>query len=185
MGLAEEAFFYWEWAVSFRGTHRPVQNGVHDVPPKGTVMILPVVVVLKEIYEKGRDYVWPRPQVCPKCKAGRPWGHGFVLACFDGFSAALLLRRYRCPHCGCVIRLKPEGYFPRFQSSIETIRTIIGDLLEKRPAGRGVSRTRSAHWLGALRRKTKAYLGDPFGHRLLEAFDRLMEMGKIPVGRSI
>jgi len=148
-------------------------------------MILPVVVVLKEIYEKGRDYLWPRPQACPKCKEARLWGHGFVSACFDGFSSALLLRRYRCPHCGCVIRLKPEGYFRRFQSPIETIRSALRNFIEKKPPPSGISRTRDGHWLKALKRKATACLGDPFRHRLLDAFDRLMAMGKIPVSRSI
>ncbi len=148
-------------------------------------MILPVAVVLKDICEKGRNYLWPRPEACPRCKAGRPWGHGFVLACFDGFTACLLLRRYRCPHCRCVICLKPRGYFRRFQSSIETTRSIICDLLEKKLSCFRVSRTRSGHWLKALKRKAMAYFGDPFQHHLLEAFDRLVVMGKIPVSRSI
>jgi len=148
-------------------------------------MILPVVIVLKEIYEKGRDYLWPRPEVCPRCKAARPWGHGFVAAYFDGFTAGVLLRRYRCSQCGCVIRLKPHGYFDRFQSSIETIRAVICDLVDKKLSFSGVSRTRKAHWLKALKRKARAYFGDPFQHSLPEAFDRLMEMGKIPVSRAI
>ncbi len=148
-------------------------------------MILPVVVVLKEIYEKGRDYLWPRPQTCPRCKAGRPWGHGFVLAYFDGLNAGIFLRRYRCSQCGCVIRLKPQGYFKRFQSSVQTIRAAISNRLEKHCCLVTISRTLQAHWLKALKRKTRAYLGDRFQHDLLEAFDRLCEMGKIPVSRSI
>jgi len=148
-------------------------------------MILPVVVVLKEIYEKGRDYLWPRPEVCPCCKAGRPWGHGFVPAYFDGFTAGVLLRRYRCRHCRCVIRLKPQGYFDRFQSRVDTIRSIIGNLIDKKPSHSGVSRTRKAHWLKALKRKAGAYFGNCFQGHLLEAFDLLIGMGKIPVSRSI
>jgi hypothetical protein len=107
------------------------------------------------------------------------------LAYFDGFTAGLLLRRYRCPHCCCVIRLKPHGYFRRFQSRIETIRSVICDLVEKKPPFSGVSRTRKAHWLKALKRRVRAYFGDPFEHNLLAAFDRLIAMGKIPVSRSI
>jgi hypothetical protein len=158
---------------------------VREVPQKGDNMILPVVAVLKEIYEKGRDYLWPRPEVCPNCKARRPWGHGFILAYFDGFTTGLLLRRYRCPRCGCVIRLKPQGYFDRFQSSIQTIRSTICDLVEKRLPSPEVSRTRIGHWLGALKRKAIAYLCDPFELHLLAVFDQLIEMGKIPVSRSI
>jgi hypothetical protein len=148
-------------------------------------MILPVVAVLKEIYEKGRDYLWPRPQTCPCCKARRPWGHGFVLAYFDELNAGVFLRRYRCPQCGCVIRLKPEGYFKRFQSSVQTIRTAIRNRLERQRYPDAISRTLQAHWLRALKRKARAYLGDRFEHDLIEAFDRLCEMGKIPVSRSI
>ncbi len=153
--------------------------------PKGELMILPVVVVLKEIYEKGRDYLWPRPEVCPCCKQRKPWGHGFVLAYFDGFTAGLLLRRYRCPQCGCVIRLKPHGYFERFQSPIKTIRSTIGGLLINNCRPSGICRTRPAHWMKALKVKTRAYLGNLFCDHLLEAFDRLVAMGKIPVSRSI
>jgi len=148
-------------------------------------MILPVVVVLKDIYEKGRDYLWPRPEVCPCCKQTKPWGHGFVLAYFDGFTSGLLLRRYRCPQCGCVIRLKPQGYLERFQSSIQTIRSTIDDLLKNNRCPSGVCRTRQAHWLKALKRKIVAYLGDELRHDPLAAFDRLIVMGKIPVSRSI
>ena len=148
-------------------------------------MILPVVVVLKEIYEKGRSYLWPRPETCPRRKAGRLWGHGFVPAYFEGLNAGVFLRRYRCPQCGCVIRLKPQGYFDRFQSSIQTIRTAIGHRVKTNRCLGGISRTLQAHWLEALKRKAKAYLGDPFEHDLLEAFDLLCEMGKTPVSRSI
>jgi hypothetical protein len=148
-------------------------------------MILPAVVVLKDIYEKGRDYVWPRPEVCPKCKERRPWGHGFVLAYFEGFASALFLRRYRCPQCGCVIRLRPQGHFSRFQSSVEAIRSTLGDLLKNKRRPSGVCRTRQAHWLKALERKAMAYLGGESRHDLLAAFDRLIMMGEIPVSRSI
>ncbi len=161
------------------------ENGYAMYPKKGELMILPVVVGLKEIYKKGRDYLWPRPEVCPCCKAGRPWGHGFVLAYFDGFASGLLLRRYRCPHCGCVIRLKPLGYFDRFQAPIETIRTAIDCLIKKGASHSGVSRTRGTHWLKALKRKARAYFGDSLQNHLLAAFDRLVEMGEVPVSRSI
>lgn len=168
---------------SFGRTHRPGTR-VRQVPKQGEQMILSVVVVLKEICEKGRDYLWPRPQACPCCKAGRPWGHGFVLAYFDGLKTGIFLRRYRCNQCGCVIRLKPEGYFKKFQSPIQTIRTAIRNRLERRSSD-AVQRTLQDHWLKALKRKTRAYLGDRFEHHLLEAFDRLCEMGKVPVSRSI
>lgn len=148
-------------------------------------MILPVVAILKEICEKGREYLWPKPKICPCCGAGRLWGHGFVPAYFEGVREGVYLRRYRCPHCGCVIRLKPAGFFKSFQSSIETIRSSIRRRFDKARSPTVVSRTREAHWLQALKRKAKAYLGDSFGGDLPEAFDRLWGMGKIPVSRSM
>lgn len=148
-------------------------------------MILPVVAILKEICEKGRKYLWPKPKVCPCCKAGRLWGHGFVCAYFDEEPEGVYLRRYRCPDCGCVVRLKPAGYFKRFQSSIATIRSCVCGRSDKARSLTMVSRTREAHWVKALKRKAKAYLGNFFGGDFPEAFDRLWGMGKIPVSRSM
>jgi hypothetical protein len=84
-----------------------------------------------------------------------------------------------------VIRLKPQGYFHKFQSSIEAIRSSIRHRLEKNRWVSAISRSRGLHWLKALKRKSRAYLGESFGGDLLEAFDRLLEMGKVPVSRSI
>lgn len=88
-------------------------------------MILAVAALLKEIVDKAKDYPWPKPAQCPRCHRKRLWGHGFVLAWFDECGSSVYLRRYRCPECGCVIKLKPEGYFNRFQASIQAIRTSI------------------------------------------------------------
>ena len=90
---------------------------------KGDYMIIFFSAVLNEIHLLGREYPWPKPDACPRCNGYRFWGHGFVLACFDGFSHPLCLKRYRCPDCRCVVRLRPKGYFKRFQASIATIRS--------------------------------------------------------------
>jgi hypothetical protein len=148
-------------------------------------MIIAVVAMLKEIFAQGKDYPWPRPAECPKCKRKRLWGHGFVSAWFDECEGAVFLRRYRCPECSCVVRLKPQGYFDRFQCAKESIRT---NLRHRIKTGRwlpGASRSRQGHWLRALMRNAKAYLGDVFDGDLLDAFDSLWAMGKVPVNRSI
>ena len=152
---------------------------------KSLIMILPVTANLKEIEEKGRLYQWIRPEVCPRCRGSHLWGHGFVESCFDGYARALLLRRYRCPECGCVIKLKPRGYFRRFQATIERIGFHIAGRLRtgKWPGGYSFSRCR--HWLRALKRQAMAHLGIAWMKTLPEAFDRLIEMGKIPVSRCI
>jgi hypothetical protein len=148
-------------------------------------MIRFVAVKLKEIFEKGRDYPWPRPERCPRCKDHKLWGHGFVENYFDGFSDGLLLRRYRCPLCGCIVKLKPKGYFSRFQASIETIRSSISYRLKKGRWPPGLSRPRQGHWLRSLRRKILAYLGQGWKGRVLEGFDHLLSRGINPVSRSI
>jgi len=149
-------------------------------------MILPVKANLKEIAKKGRHYEWIRPEVCLGCKGSHLWGHGFVASWFDGYVRALLLRRYRCPSCGCVIKLKPRGYFRRFQATIEMIRFHIAVRLKggKWPPG-GCSRARCRHWLRGLKVQTMAHLGIEWMNRLSEAFDRLIAMGKVPVSRCI
>ena len=85
-------------------------------------MVIFSAVKLKELFEKERDYPWQKPERCPCCNDIRLWGHGFTDAIFDGYEQPLLIKLYRCPDCGCVIRLRPKGYFKRFQASIETIR---------------------------------------------------------------
>ncbi len=146
-------------------------------------MILPVRAKLNEIFEQGRDFHWTRPKRCPRCGSARLWGHGYVVAYFDGFSQELWLRRFRCPDCNCVIRMKPKGYFPRFQASIHAIRSC---LLRRLSAGRwcaGISKSRQRHWLLALKRRALAFFG--LSAHLLAAFDRLIKMRQVPVSRSM
>ena len=148
-------------------------------------MILSVTANLKEIEEKGRHYKWIKPERCLRCRGSHLWGHGFVEYWFDGYARSLLLRRYRCPVCGCVIKLKPRGYFRRFQSTIERIRFHIAERLKtgKWPEGRISARCR--HWLKGLKRQTMAHLGIEWMGHLPQAFDRLTEMGKVSVSRAI
>lgn len=148
-------------------------------------MIVAAVVMLKDILSKGKDYPWAKPSECPKCKWKRLWGHGFVSAWFDGCVDAIFLKRYRCPQCGCVICLKPQGYFDRFHCTIEDIRTNLSHRIKTSLWLPGTSRSRQGHWLRALKRNAKAYLGDVFDGDLLDAFEQLLHMGKTPVTRSI
>ncbi len=148
-------------------------------------MIIFISVDLKKIFEKKKKYEWKRPEICPKCDAHRIWGHGFVLAYFDGFTEGLWLKRYRCPVCRIVIRMRPKGYFPRFQSSIDTIRSSI---IHKQSKGRWlktIGRTRQLHWLKALLRRMSAVFGNICPYGLKGAFDYFVNAGINPVSRSI
>ena len=153
--------------------------------PTNKILIVFVAAKIKEIFLRGREYPWPRPELCPRCRESGVWGHGFVLAYFDGLAQGLLLKRYRCPGCGCVIRMRPQGYFPRFQASIETIRFCLSERLSRGRWPPGLSRSRRRHWLRALRRKAAAYLGQGWQQGLLTAFEGLLLKGITPVSRRI
>ncbi len=142
-------------------------------------------VKLKEHFEKERDYPWQKPQGCPCCNSHRLWGHGFAEAIFDGYDRPLLLKLYRCPDCGCVIRLRPKGYLKRFQAPIETIRSSIAC---KSTANRwlsGISRSRQRHWFSALCKRMKACLTNTWSQGIVSGFDHLLQLGQTPVSRSI
>lgn len=148
-------------------------------------MVIFFAVKLKELFEKERDYPWQKPKKCPCCNSHRLWGHGFGEAIFDGYNRPLLLKLYRCPDCGCVIRLRPKGYFKRFQASVETIQSSIALKSRNNRWLAGVSRTRQSHWLNALKKRIKAYLTETFVEGSVAGFEYLLQLGQIPVSRSI
>jgi hypothetical protein len=143
-----------------------------------------VNVKLKEIFDQGKSYKWKKPKMCGNCRSTRLWGHGFVLAFFDVFDEGIYLRRYRCPCCGCVIRMKPMGYLRGFQTAINTIRD---DLFCRIKTGKwpaGSSGQRGRHWLAALKKNIRLYLGDRF-YDLINGFEKLMSQGRTPITRSV
>ena len=121
-----------------------------DKSATSVIMIKFIEANLYEIRDKGRDYPWKRPDKCLKCNNYKVWGHGFVEAWFDGFENPLLLKRYRCPICGCVICYRPTGYFKRFQAPIQTIRDCISCHFNTGKWPGNLSRTRQEHWLRAI-----------------------------------
>jgi hypothetical protein len=148
-------------------------------------MIICVPVNLKQLFKRQRNYSWPRPDTCPQCTARGLWGHGFVLAYFDDLAAGVFLRRFRCPHCGCVIRLRPKGFFRRFQASIATIRSSLTSRLTGGGYLAGISTSRQRHWLNGLARNVMAHLGSRWRGRLLDGFDRLVGCGYVPVASAV
>lgn len=148
-------------------------------------MIIFVAVNFKKLLKQKRKYRWPRPDHCPCCQARKLWGHGFVLAYFDHLPEGVLIRRYRCAECHCVIRLRPRGYFPRFQASIQTIYKSLSHMVSNAGYLYGICRNRQRHWYTALVRNTVGYLGSYWSGRLMQAFNRLLCMGKVPVSSCI
>lgn len=146
-------------------------------------MILFVDVDLKEVNRLGKKYFWKKPGVCPRCLKSPVWGHGFADTFFEGFFNALLMKRFRCPACGCVMKCRPKSHFTRIQTAIETIRSYLAGRIEKyRWPG---SPERGRYWLSALKRQVLAHLGLTWRNRLLEAFDQFCRRGIVPVSRSL
>ena len=148
-------------------------------------MVVYFAVNLKELFKKERDYPWQKPNSCPRCNSFRLWGHGFAQAIFDGFIRPLLLKLYRCPDCGCVIRLRPKGYFKRFQASVETIRSSIALKSKINRWLPGISRSRQCHWFRSLYKRIKVYLTNTWCQGVVAGFDYLLQLGQIPVSRTI
>ena len=137
------------------------------------------------ILEMGRAFPWPRPARCPRCGSVRVWGHGFVPAYFDGFAEPVLLKRLHCDDCHAVIRLRPQGYWRRFQAPIRAIRESIFRRLTRGRWDPGLPRSRQRHWLKGLLGQIRLHLGATFGGDLLWAFDWLTGRGLAAASRSV
>jgi hypothetical protein len=164
---------------------RPCETVGSGWPTRNVKMIIFSSVKLKELFKKERDYPWQKPNNCPRCNSCRLWGHGYAQAIFDGFIRPLLLKLYRCPDCGCVIRLRPKGYFKGFQASIETIRSSIVCKATTNGWIAGVERTRQCHWFRFLCQRIKVYLTNTWREGIVAGFDYLLQLGQIPVSRAI
>lgn len=149
-------------------------------------MIYFVSVLLKDIFEQGKNYPWVKPEVCPECGHYRVWGHGFTTRYFDGFPSCLYLKCYRCPNCRCVVTLRPDTHFSGIRSCKATIRSHLEQRLNTGRWPRStLSRSCSRHWLANLKRQVFVHLGRDWKGGLLSAFDWLLSMGMPPVGRLI
>jgi hypothetical protein len=177
-------FFRKNWGGECSRTRPPPNRRGRMALQKTETMILPIFLDLKKIAKLGRNYQWPRPS---SCCCGNPmvWGHGFVQVCFAGFSHPLEIRRYRCSLCGCVIRLRPKGYFARIQSAAASIRQLLDFRIAAGHWPVGTITNRCRHWLTALKRNAVVILGISWGKQLMAAFDRLTAMGRVPISRTI
>jgi hypothetical protein len=84
-----------------------------------------------------------------------------------------------------VFKVRPAGYWSRFQASIGDIRESIAHRLAHRRWPEGRSKSRQRHWLSGLKKQILARLGAGWAGDLLEAFDRLCQDGIRAVSRAI
>jgi hypothetical protein len=148
-------------------------------------LILAVQACVKALAKLGRHFPWPRPEICPGCHEHPLWGHGFVLAYFDEVAEPVWLRRYRCPLCRLVIRMKPAGYWPRFHATIAVIRESLQRRMKDRRWLPHLSRSRQRHWLRGLRIQILIHFGTSWSGDFLEAFDLLSRRGIVAASRSV
>lgn len=160
--------------------------GLGPAHPTNKVLILFVEVCVKTLVELGRNYPWKRPEQCPKCNSVRLWGHGYVEAYFDeAGSQSVLLKRYRCPGCGVVMRLRPLGYWKRIQATIAAVQQCVLDRLEQGRWPPGSNPARGRHWLRGLKRQVRTHLGMSYAERMAEGFLELVRRGVCAVGRAV
>lgn len=155
------------------------------LPQTSATMILFVDVILKEIFTMGRNFPWKRPGKCPCCGNWKVWGHGFASTLFQGFDAPLLLKRYRCPACGCIIKIRPSSHFSRFQSSKHTIRSALVHRIDTGKWPIGSAKSRQRNWFHNLKRQAKAHLTEKWKNGLIAAYDYILNLGRIPVSWTI
>ena len=104
----------------------------------------------------------------------------FRWVCPGAFSAALSMSGL-----SLILRLRPRGYWPRFQASIATILTSLTHRLTFHHWPSFLSRQRQGHWLRSLIRKVRWHLGVGWEGNLLSAFQVLWDQGIVPVSRVI
>ena len=149
-------------------------------------MIYFVAVLLKNIFEQGKDFPWVRPVACLNCNHYKVWGHGFVPRYFDGFADCLYMKCYRCPLCSCVMTSRPDTHFIRIHCCKETIRALLALRIKNgRWLPSSLSLPRMRHWLANLKRQAQAHLTDSWQEGLVSAFDCLIDMRLVPVSRSM
>jgi len=163
---------------------RPLKKRDFKIP-KNREMILKVKADIKQILKLGKKFKWQKPKKCEHCNGVTIWGHGFVISFFDGFEQGLYLKRYRCPYCHTIFKLKPMGYFNKFQADTRTIFLSILNRVYKDRYLTGISWSRQHFWFTALRRNIMAYLSNTWEKGIIAGFRELVRMNKIPVTSSI
>jgi len=152
----------------------PWQEKCPQLSPEAYLLILYFPIDVNLLETQGKQYPWPRPPWCPRCRSPRLWGHGYTERFFDGFQKALLLKRYRCSDCGAVHTLRPQLYDRRFQV---IWFTIFLSLLKKITVGRwlsGWSRQRQQYWWRGFK-KHASRKQNFSGETALATLDTLLE----------
>ena len=148
-------------------------------------MILLCDINIKELFQKGTSYPWERPDSCLRCKYFKVWKHGFVGRYIGGFAKQVLVRRYRCPKCGCVYTIKPKGQWRRFW--VTTSREIIRSIRNKLTTGKwltGMTRQRQQYWFNGFKKQC-VRAGYAVGTYTVKLLNALILGGTMPATHSL
>lgn len=120
-------------------------------------MIITMPIDLAQLILLGSSFPWPTLD-CPRCHRPRMWGHGYVGRIFEGVRLTVFVKRYRCPGCGSIVTMRPEGYWPRYQSAISAIYETLLYRVRHFTWPPWTTRQRAGHWLRKLLTKAKSDL---------------------------
>jgi hypothetical protein len=149
-----------------------------------TFLVLHVTVDVKGLFRLGTLYPWPRPSRCRLCGSRRIWGHGYVPRYFEGFILPLWIRRLRCPDCGTVYTLRPDGFVRGFRYSLATIVLSLAETITgKGPVPPRASRQARQYWLRALRFQASRTGNVPYPD--METLNALLARDIVPFTRSV
>lgn len=109
-------------------------------------LLLYVRLKLKKLQECGKDFPWEKPHYCPSCRGKRLWGHGYVLRYFSTVQEGIYLKRWRCPECGAVHAVRPEGFLPRIMTPIREIHTVLVKKITGGTFTSNLSRQSQQYW---------------------------------------
>jgi hypothetical protein len=144
------------------------------------------MISIKEIFDQGRNYSFPRPPNCLRCDSTRIWGHGYVEVYFDGYNTAIELKRYRCDDCNRVYTIRPFGYWSRHHVSITVIVQRLWYKVEHGIWDKDtITRQRQLHWLKALKKNRLVHLGISYGGDFWKGICDLIHLEKIPIQRLV
>ena len=130
--------------------HQHRHNCTSDVS-----LIIHFVIELKLLILAGKNFSWPRPDVCPHCGGKHLWGHGYTPRYFDGWPEIIWLKRYRCVKCHKVHTLRPKTHWRRFQAALSTIVKSLRSKIDHHCWLSEFSRQRQQYWMQGFKEQLK------------------------------
>lgn len=132
---------------------------------------------------QGKKYAWTRPEKCPRCGAGRLWGHGYVRRSFAGQDRKVWVKRWRCPECLGVHTMRPKSHWSRFQYSRFVILLCMMSRVVFGMWRWSQERQNQQYWHRGLVRQSSRQMNTPSPD--VEAIRRLIALGIIPVSHAV